>query len=279
MVPQKLALVYFSPTNTTRTVLEEIARGVGKEISVIIDMTKPGERSKQSHDLSDCLVLIGAPVYAGRIPRDAVDSFKLIRASGNPAILTVLYGNREFEDALLELKNLSIDCGLSPLAASAFIGEHSFSSENCPIAINRPDTADLEKAFLFGKQIADMLTRDDAPDKNNLDKKLEKNALVHVPGNFPYRDGMGPGAFSFIEVTDDCDDCGICVTACPKDAVDAADTYSTIDEKCIFCCACIKACPQEARIFKEGPIREKAKWLNENFGEPKEPEFFLGPKL
>ncbi len=270
MVPQKLALVYFSPTNTTRTVLEEIARGVGKDISVIIDMTKPGERSKQSYDLGDCLVLIGAPVYAGRIPKDAVDSFKRIKASGNPAILTALYGNREFEDALLELKNLSIDCGFSPLAASAFIGEHSFSSDNCPIAEKRPDTGDLEKAFLFGKQIADQLGRD---------KKLDKNTLVHVPGNFPYRDGMGPGAFSFIEVTDDCDDCGLCVTACPKEAVNVSDTYSTIDEKCIFCCACIKACPQEARILKDGPIREKAKWLNENFGERKEPEFFWGPEL
>ncbi len=270
MVPQKIALIYFSPTNTTRTVLEEIAKGMGKEVSTIIDMTKPANRSNQSHDLSDCLVFIGAPVYAGRIPKDAVDSFKLIRASGNPAILTVLYGNREFEDALLELKNLSIDCGFSPLAASAFIGEHSFSSENCPIALNRPDTVDLEKAFLFGKQIADLLDRDAGLDKKN---------LVDVPGNFPYRDGMGPGAFSFIEVTDDCDDCGICVTACPKDAVNVADTYSIIDEKCIFCCACIKACPQEARILKEGPIKEKAKWLNENCGEPKEPEFFWGPKL
>ena len=102
---------------------------------------------------------------------------------------------------------------------------------------------------------------------------------VEVPGNFPYRDGMAGGAFSFINVTDDCDDCGLCVAACPKNAIDESNTYSTIDANCIFCCACIKACPQQARILKDGPIKEKAKWLSENCAQRKEPQTYFPGKL
>lgn len=266
METQHLTLVYFSPTNTTRTILEEIAKGMGKEIITVIDMTQPQNREKANFNLTTGPVLLGAPVHAGRLPKDAADCFKRIRASGNPAILTVLYGNREFEDALLELKNIAVECGLHPVAASAFIGEHSFSSKKYPIAPNRPDPADLNIAFSFGKKIADLLGKGEPP---------EKNGSLEVPGNFPYREGMGKGAYSFIEVLEDCDDCGICLSVCPKEAINETDHYSVIPERCIFCCSCIKACPPEARVIKEGPINDKAKWLHENYSKRKEPELFL----
>jgi ferredoxin len=98
---------------------------------------------------------------------------------------------------------------------------------------------------------------------------------VEVPGNFPYREGMGDKAFAFINVTKECDDCGSCMIACPKNAIDETNNYSTIDENCIFCCACIKACPQEARILKDGPIKDKVQWLNENCAKRKEPQTYL----
>ncbi len=246
--------------------MEKIAAGIGKKISTVIDITKPENRKNPISDLPDGPVLIGAPVYAGRIQKDAADYFKRIHASGNPAILTVLYGNREFEDALLELKNIAVECGFSPLAASAFIGEHSFSNKAYPVAPNRPDSKDLETAYSFGKQVAALLEKNEAQDK------MEP---VEVPGNFPFKDGMAAGAFSFIDVTEACDDCGLCVSACPKEAINEAENYSTIDEKCIFCCACIRACPQEARILKNGPIYEKSKWLNKNCSKRKNPELFF----
>lgn len=266
MNKNELTLVSFSPTNTTRTVLEAIAKGMGIPISSVIDMTKPENRRNPGCDLNNGPVLIGAPVYGGRLPKDAADCFKLIRGSGNPAILTVLYGNREYEDALLELKDIAVESGFFPLAACAFIGEHSFSSKKYPIAPNRPDASDLETAFSFGKQIAGLLTHESKP---------IRIAPVETPGNFPYKDGMPAGAFPFIDVTSACDDCGICISACPKEAINETDNYSTIDEKCIFCCACIKACPQEARVIKDGPIYEKAKWLNKNCSKRKSPELFL----
>lgn len=264
---EKLSLVYFSPTSTTGIVLEEIARGLGQESPMILDITRPDVRNQVAPVFENDVVLIGAPVYSGRVSKDAADYLKTIKGSGSLAIVVVVYGNREFEDALLELKNIAVDSGFVVLAGGAFIGEHSFSDNEFLIAPNRPDEDDLEKAFLFGQKIASLLEGLETP----------ADVLgVEVPGNFPYKDGMANGAFSFIDVTEDCDDCGICTAACPKEAIDEANGYSTIDERCIFCCACIKACPQQARIMKAGPMKNKAKWLSENCAQRKEPQTYLG---
>ena len=267
MKTENLSLVYFSPTSTTGIVLEEIARGLGQESPKIFDITRPDIRNQVAPIFENEVVLIGAPVYSGRVSKDAAAYLKTLKGSGSLAIVVVVYGNREFDDALLELKNIAVDSGFGVLAGGAFIGEHSFSDNEFLIAPNRPDEVDLEKAFLFGRQIASLLEGLETP---------TDISGVEVPGNFPYKEGMGDGAFAFIDVTEDCDDCGICAAACPKEAIDEADHYSTIDARCIFCCACIKACPQQARIMKVGPMKDKAKWLSENCAERKEPQTYLG---
>lgn len=265
MDSKKTSLVYFSPTQTTQTILEEIAKGIGRDNLSVIDITKPEIRSQSAPTFKNDIVLIGAPVYGGRLPSDAADYFKTIKASNSLAVLVVVYGNKDFGDALLELKNLAVDCGFAPVAGAIFIGEHSFSHDEFKIAHNRPDKDDLTKAFSFGQEIGQLLTRDEKPEIPQLE----------VPGNFPYKASMSKGSFQFIDVTDDCDGCGICVTACPKNAIDESNHYATLDENCIFCCACIKACPLQARILKQGPIKEKAKELSKICVQRKEPQTFF----
>ncbi len=266
MKPENTNLIYFSPTSTTQTIINEIAKGIDRDVSLVLDITKPEIRNQPAPEFINDLVLVGAPVYGGRLPKDAANYFKTIKAKGSLAVLVVLYGNREFEDALIELKNIAMECGFIPLAAAAFIGEHSFSNNEFSIAMNRPDKNDRKKAFEFGKQIKSLLGRI----KNPADL-----TPVDVPGNFPYKEGMSLGPLSFIDVTDDCDNCGICVAACPENAIDETDNYATLEKNCIFCCACIKACPLQARIIKTGPIKNKAKWLSENCSLRKEPQTFL----
>ncbi len=261
-----LTLIYFSPTRTTQTILEEVARGMNIPVASVIDFTKPSTRLKDAYDIRQGPVIIGSPVYAGRIPKDAVVSLEKIKGLGQPAILVVLYGNREYDDALLELRDLAINCGFIPVSGGAFIGEHSFSNQEFPIAPSRPDENDLKKAFQYGNRISSML--DQWP-------KTEMITPVSVPGNYPYRDGMGDTAFQFIEINEDCDSCGTCVSICPKQAIDESAQYSTLDETCIFCCACIRACPQSARTLKDSPIKKKAAWLFENCGIRKEPEVYF----
>lgn len=259
------SLVYFSPTASTRMILERIAEGLEAQVDIVLDITPSKNRAQEPPQFTKGPVLIGAPVYGGRLPRDAVQYFNTMKAAGVPAVAVVLYGNREYEDALLELKNICKDRGFITVAGAAFIGEHSFSSSRIPIASNRPDESDLKKAFAFGRRIAGLL--DQIPEHGVPE--------LEVPGNFPYKAGMAANPADFIDVLEDCDACGICAAVCPKDAIDEDDYFSTDNESCIHCCACIKSCPRSARVMADGPFKDISKWLYDNYSTRKEPETFV----
>ncbi|MCF8091743.1 MAG: 4Fe-4S binding protein [Desulfotignum sp.] len=261
-----ITLVYFSPTATTRTVLEEIAKGTGYDVADVYDITLSKTRKQIPSKLDSALIVFGAPVYSGRLPGLAADYFKQLSAPGIPAVPVVLYGNREYEDALLELKDICVKCGCRPLAAGAFIGEHSFSTKQVPIALNRPDKKDLASAFEFGQKIAKLLDRPATG---------PSSGTVDVRGNIPYKTPPIPRGLPFIDVTDDCTACGICVAVCPVDAVNEKEGFCTMDEICVHCCACIKACPESARIMKDGPLKDIADRLNQTCGTRKAPETFF----
>ena len=82
-------------------------------------------------------------MYGGRLPADAVKRLSNLKGHNTPAVIVVVYGNREYEDALLELNDLAIEAGFKPVAAGAFIGEHSYSNKDSPIAHGRPDEKDI----------------------------------------------------------------------------------------------------------------------------------------
>ena len=139
-------LVYFSPTGTTKKVLEGIADAIQVDLVEQIDLTPPEAVTREFEELQDELAIIGAPVYGGRIPLDAVHRFRRLKANNTLVVVVVLYGNREYEDALLELKNLTEELGFTAVAGGAFVGEHSYANETVPIANGRPDAEDLKKA-------------------------------------------------------------------------------------------------------------------------------------
>jgi len=259
-------LVYFSPTGTTRKILEGIASGTGIEAIEHINMTLPEEAEKTISSFTDELVVIGAPVYAGRLPADAVKRLQHCKGKRTPAILVVVYGNRAYEDALLELVNVSTERGFIPVSGGAFIGEHSFSTQELPIANERPDTQDMEKAAAFGaavmQKLSDIQTLDDI-------------SSLKVPGNFPYKDGPAFPPLSPSTREDICTVCGVCADVCPTAAITVNDAVRTDASRCIKCCACIKECPENARVMDDEGLKGIAKWLHENFSQRKEPEWFV----
>lgn len=206
------------------------------------------------------------PVYGGRIPLEGVKKLEQYHAKNTPAVIVVVYGNRAYEDALLELKDVAINCGFKVIAAAAFIGEHSFSTENKPIAPGRPDPSDLEKARDFGKLITRKLH--DGIAITNFEN-------LEIPGNFPYKERKGLPLFAPETNSGDCNQCKRCEEVCPIDAITVNDQVITDKEACIWCCACIKACPQEARYFENTTINGIREKLITNCQERKEPEYFL----
>lgn len=262
----QLKLVYFSPTGTTQKVLEGIAEGFMAGSVEHINVTLP-ESAEQAVELArDELVILGAPVYGGRLPIDAVKRIERIKADGTPVILVVVYGNREFEDALLELKNLAMELGLRPVAAAAFIGEHSFATAEIPIANGRPDAMDIQKAKDFGRKIKDTISALQ-PSAGHVD--------LDVPGTLPY-EAKGTRSMSVSPETreETCSLCGTCASLCPTAAISISETVVTKVELCIRCCACIKKCPTGVRLMEDSSWKKIAGWLTENCSIRKEPQFF-----
>jgi ferredoxin len=263
---QKVKLIYFSATGTTQTILNHIAEGFAAEDVEHINVTLPEATKNSIQKFSDELVIIGAPVYGGRLPADAIARFKQFRGNKTLAVLVVLYGNREFEDALLELKNLSIGLGFVPVAGGAFIGEHSFSSKETPIAEGRPDKMDLTIAREFGEKIREKI----AALKTN-----DEQGDLKVSGRFPYA-AHGVQAIAVAPVTREerCTLCGTCASVCPTAAISIGNLVTTEAQLCIRCCACIKYCPEDARLFEDNTMKNITQWLHQYFSYPKEPRIF-----
>jgi len=266
MEVKQIKLVYFSATGTTQKVLESIAKGIAIEDVEHINLTLPKSAQRASTAFADELVIMGAPVYGGRLPVDAIERFKHLKGSNTLAVLIVMYGNREFEDALLELKNLALELGFNPIAAGAFIGEHSFAREDLPIANGRPDSQDVQKAIEFGARIKEKVNALQSPDA-----RMD----LEVPGSFPYEaGGARPMAVSPVTREDMCTVCGTCAGVCPTAAISINGSVATEIELCIRCCACIKNCPEGARIMEDSMWKDIANWLAENCSIRKEPEIF-----
>lgn len=262
---KKIKLIYFSATGTTRKVLESIAEGAAIEDVDHINLTLPEGAQQTIPPFSDELVIMGAPVYGGRLPAIAIERFKLLKANNTPAVIIVLYGNREFEDSLLELKDLAIELGFIPVAGAAFVGEHSFATEDNPIANGRPDGMDVKQAKDFGVKIKEKVSALRLPDAR-MDLK--------IPGRFPYEGG--PRDLAAVPVTkeDTCTVCGTCASVCPTAAISINRSVDTENELCIRCSACIKQCPEGARSWEDEMMKKIANWLTENCGDRKEPQIF-----
>lgn len=251
-------LVFFSPTHTTEKVVKAIGSGIGFPRREYVDLTLEVEGPERI--LTDRLTVIGVPVYAGRVAPLAVERLKRIKGNGCPAVLVAVYGNRDYEDALVELYDLAVEAGFRPFAAAAFVGEHSYSRKGMPIAEGRPDETDLNVAKDFGRKCLEKLQRPDCFEP------------FFIKGNRPYRT-VGPSTPQAPVCNEKCFGCGECLTVCPTAAMsrDAEGKIVTDAEKCIKCCACVKACPNEARIF-DTPYTAM---LHTKFSTPRQPEMFL----
>jgi flavodoxin len=146
---RSLKLVSFSPTGTSRAVVEAVGRGIGHDAVELVDITRPEGRMRRLETAADELLVVAVPVHVGRVPELTCRWLENLEANATPAVWLVVYGNREYDDALLELTDLVEARGGRPVSVAAFIGEHSFSCAETPIAVARPDAADLSQAELF----------------------------------------------------------------------------------------------------------------------------------
>lgn len=256
-IKMNLHAVYFSPTKTTKKVVKAISKGIG-ENTKDYDITLPKNR-KGSLEFSkeDCLV-VGLPVYGGRIPA-LIEEFLLgLKGHNTPIILVAVYGNRDYDDALLEMKDMFDKQGFISVAAGAFIGEHSYTGK---VATSRPDSSDLVVCETFGKIVKELLNRE------TLD-----GLVLDVKGFRPYRERKKPAPVG-PTVNKSCINCGTCVSNCPTGALTLEGEVRVNEELCVRCHACTKNCPVNAIEF-DNRIAHIKNWLEETCSLRKEPELF-----
>ena len=259
--------IYFSPTGTTEKAVNAVAEGTGLAYEKIdLTILKRRQDFKRSFNKND-LVIVGMPVYGGRLPKNLDDFFAGLKGDNTAAAALVMYGNREYEDALIELKIRLEERGFKVIAGAAFIGEHTFSKK---IATGRPDANDLAIAEEFGKKIA-----------REIDRVSTKK--LNVKGSYPYvMGGFDPArphyltAYAIITTTTDCTQCGVCAEECPWGAIDA-DDFTKVDAlKCLRCFRCIKVCPVSAKKVVDPKFYEfLADFEKRLTVRRKEPELFL----
>lgn len=253
-------LIYFSPTGTTRKVSESIAKGLGAERIDHYDTTLPGAALNAA--FTKGVAIIGVPVYAGRVPALCLNRLAGISAKQVPTVIVAVYGNRAFEDALVELRDIATEKGFHVIAAGAFIGQHSYSTPDRPIAEGRPNAEDLAAAVQFGQRIATKM----------------KNGVLNTPeiaGNVPYKAPVSLGGIAPETNPEKCTLCGQCEAVCPTGVIRVAASVKTDAERCIMCCACVNTCTFAARALRHTMIEEKRTMLINNCRSAKMPTVFL----
>ena len=245
----KVTAAYFSPTGNSKKVANCIAETIGKEIENI-DITV---MAYDAEFTGEDFVILSAPVYAGRIPNVARERFSRFKGNNTPCIIVATYGNREFDDALLEMADMFTEQGFIIKGAAGVIGRHTYGE----IQVDRPNKVDLEECCEFALKVAES------------DKKWPE---FHIPGNRPYRDGVSKGSHH-PTCNESCIKCGLCVRACPVQAIDK--DCETVNDVCISCFRCIRNCPVGGKEIITENYKKIAADFTEKLKEAKSNNFFL----
>ena len=262
---------YFSPTGTTQKIVSHLAHELQRLINQDVrmtDFTLPQARQSGLDFSAGDLVILGLPVYAGRLPNLLLPYLNSMSAPAALGVAIVLYGNRHYDNGLIELGEMMSRAGMKVIAGGAFVGEHSFSTR---LAAGRPDLTDLAVADQLAEAIAQKLA-------------AHQLSAVELPGDKDYASYYQPkhhtGRVIDIRkvkpVTDltKCIQCRVCYRVCPLGSIDWDDITQT-PGICMKCGACIKRCPTGAKSFRDPDYLFHKADLEERYQAPKRSRFWV----
>lgn len=224
----KITGIYFSATYTTKRVVEAVAKKLSNELKAY-DITN--DVATETVEIpADELVLVGVPVYAGRVPAMAAERLRRFKGDNTPVVVVAVYGNRHYDDAVLELHDIMTEQGFRTVSAGAFIAQHSIFPK---VGKARPDAEDMADIKLFAEKSAELLAKGFGE--------------ITLPGKRPYK--VPGGIPIWPTASRRCSACGACARLCPTGAIDPDSPKGVDKTRCIKCGRCIVVCPTKARRF------------------------------
>lgn len=250
--------IIFSPTGGTQKVADIIMEG-WPVTRTKIDLTNAVADNSDFRFEKEDIALIAIPSYGGRVPAPAAQRLAAIQGSGTQCIVVCVYGNRAYEDTLIELKDIAEQCNFRIAAAVSAVAEHSIMHQ---YAAGRPDQQDEEELSCFGKKIFDKISNPD----------LSAPSL-QIPGNHPYKKAGGAGLVP--KAGEKCVRCGLCAKNCPTQAISEENLKTADGKKCISCMRCVVHCPKSARKVNNAMVSVAALAIKKACSERKKNELFI----
>lgn len=269
----KVCAVCYSATGNTKYIVDEIAACIGETLGVpfeVHDFTRPKDRKSVRSFRERELVVFGTPVYAGRVPNKilpAVQTF--FKGNGALAVPVVTFGNRSYDNALIELRNELENQGFHTIAGGAFVAEHAFCGRLAP---GRPDKEDRMQIHRFGVQVADKIMG-----MTKIPERIPVRGTEPIPAYYrPLGIDGKPAVFlkAKPKTREACTDCKLCAKVCPMGSIDY-DHPGNVTGICIKCQACVKACPAEAKYFDDEAFLSHVAMLEHNYIRRAENEIFV----
>lgn len=252
----KLYDIVFSPTGGTKKAADCLTGALEGDVTTV-DLTDSKQNFNGVSLTKEDVAVISMPSYGGRVPAVAVERLCMIHGNNAKAVLVCVYGNRAYEDTLVELEDAAKQAGFQVIAAVAAIAEHSIARQ---FAACRPDAQDEAQLSDFAKQIQHKLSAADASEPA-------------IPGNRPYKKAGGAGMVP--KATKECTKCGVCAAQCPVQAIDKEEPKKVDEKMCISCMRCVAVCPQGARKLNPVMLSGVSLMLKKVCSERKECELFI----
>jgi len=222
--------IVFSPTGGTKRVTDTITKAWGMPVNEI-DLTNAGTDYAAYSLKKEDIAIIAVPSYGGRVPSLAAQRISKICGNQAQCVIVCVYGNRAYEDTLIELNDIAEKSNFKVIAAVAAIAEHSIMHE---YAAGRPDAKDKQELQIFAKKILE-----------KINSSVSETATLQIPGNRPYKKAGGVGLVP--KADNKCTNCKLCAKNCPAQAISEENVKVTDSKKCISCMRCVVKCPQSAR--------------------------------
>ena len=252
--------VYFSGKGTTKACADCIASEMGMEVNEYNWLIPADEREKMNIPQEDVL-LFSMPVYGGFIPHICAERVSTLEGNHTPAVIAAVYGNRHYDDALVQKHHVGQGRQIPAGPQGAFLGEHWIFRT---VGAGRRDEEDRAAMKEFAGRCRDLLAQ----------RELWEDKKIQVPGKTAY----DPSAFKGVPFHPDGDEkcvgCGKCVQVCPQGAISRENPRETDGALCISCGACIAVCPEKARDYHGEAYLAARAGFEEKCAQYRKPEMY-----